>query len=438
MVRLPEEFCSGAVDGLCEVLESSNAEVSIRINGRKMGWSSPFEEVVQWCEMGRYVDKSESFTLDPIHAGGGYYVQEASSMAVGEIVRRVIKDEKLTNTLVVDLCAAPGGKSTHISSVVGSGGVVVANEVIGSRAGVLAQNVVRWGDGNTVVTSADGAVLSSALEGVVDILVIDAPCSGEGMFRKEPKSIEEWSMEGVELCASRQRRIVSDAKRMLSSGGYLIYSTCTYNRSENEDNVEWLLSSGEFELCGKYTKGLGDGGALGSHFYPHKVRGEGLFVAVMRYVEGDCGGGGRFKKVKTPKAMGAKQISMYSTESLFEIEHSGNIYGYSELMCGVVDLLRAHRVRILHAGVKFGELIRGELKPAHDYALYSSAVDIFPTTELPLDAMRNYMRKGVLDADNYVQGLQQVTYSGLAVGFAKRIGGRVNNLYPTSWRIINL
>ncbi len=432
--QLPKDFIESNSSELCKALDST-PELSIRLNPAKIFDSSELTDIVGWCEHGRYLKERPSFTLDPIHAAGGYYVQEASSMAVGSIASEIL-EEMPQGAVVVDLCAAPGGKSTHLSSVARLGDVVIANEVIRQRAGILAQNIVRWGCSNTIVTSADSSALGSALSGKVDLLVVDAPCSGEGMFRKDPATRSEWSKESVELCAARSRRILTDAKAMLKCGGYLIYSTCTFNPQENEDNVQWLIDSGDFELRGEFTKGLGDGGDLGSHFYPSQVRGEGLFVAVLEFT-----GDNPTKRTKGKdrnKGKGKLKISKYSKEALLEVEHGGKLYGYSEAMVPIIEELQSARIQILMAGIEFGEEIRGTLKPSHNFALYSQRADIYPHSEVSLEVAREFMRKGTLSAEELCDGLQLLCYKGLPLGFAKRISNRVNNMYPTSWRIVNL
>lgn len=437
-ISLPKEFCEAHTPELCRALDSE-AEVSVRLNPAK-AHSSEWNDKVEWCKEGRYLSERPQFTLDPVHAAGGYYVQEASSMAVGGIVEKILADYDLDSSeqlLAVDLCAAPGGKSTHISSAINSKGVVVANEVIRTRAGILAQNVVRWGEGNTVVTSADSSVLATALTGKVDILVIDAPCSGEGMFRKDHSARSEWSMDNVELCAARQRRIIGEGQSMLKTGGYLIYSTCTFNTKENDDNVKWMIESGEFELVSELTSELGNGGEFGSHFYPSETRGEGLFVAALRFI-GYNSPKKQKKDNKKDNKKNSKKLSKFSTQELTEVEFGGKLYGYPATMGEVVEALQLSKVHILMAGIEFGELIRGELKPSHNYALYSYASDIFTEVEVPLETALEYLRKGTLNPADFTEGLQKVTYKNLPLGFAKRIGNRVNNMYPTAWRIVNL
>lgn len=453
-VELPADFRKLHSSELCEALDST-PEVSIRLNPSKPFSCEGVNNRVEWCEMGRYLDERPIFTLDPIFAAGGYYVQEASSMMSGEVVRRVLSELGKSEPLVVDLCAAPGGKSTHLMSAVGEcgngGGVVVANEVIKQRAGILAQNVVKWGEGNCAVTSVDVKYLGEALSGRVDVLVIDAPCSGEGMFRKDMAARAEWSLNSVELCAGRQKRILSDAQRMLKSGGYLIYSTCTFNDKENEGVVEWLLKSGEFETAQEFLSGSGEISEFGSHFYPDRVRGEGFFISVLRYVgdsedsefavkSSNSPNSKAKKKGKQKGGSGTLKKSKYSSlTTVYEVEQGGKIYGYSRLMSEVVERLQSCKIYILMAGVEFGELIRGELKPSHSYALYSHNSGIFPQTKVSQEVALEYLRKGSgLSADDFVDGLQMVSYQGLALGFLKRIGGRVNSGYPTSWRIVNL
>lgn len=424
-MKLPEKFIESARASLVEALDGEPI-VSIRLNPQK-----PFEtelcDTVEWCADGRYLSQRPSFTTDPLHTAGAYYVQEASSMFVGEVARRLDLPD---NPTVIELCAAPGGKTTHLSSVIGAGGVLIANEVIRTRAGILAQNVTRWGEGNTIVTSADAASFG-AMGAFADLLVIDAPCSGEGMFRKDHAAREEWSLEGVKHCAARQRRIISAAMGSLKTGGYLIYSTCTFNERENEDIVRWLIDSGDFEFLDDNLYTAGESSQLGTHFYPDKVRGEGLFCSVLRYTAGS-----QSRKAKGAKRPTAKP-SRYSTLPLIEVEHGGRLWGYSETIYDTVERLRTARIGMLMAGIEFGEMIRGDLKPSHAYATYSHATNIFARTELSLDETLDYLRKNNTAPDHLIEGLQLITYRGHGVGFAKRIGMRVNNLYPTSLRILH-
>ena len=215
--------------------------VSIRLNEDKLPESSfslfrSSLEHVPWSAAGYYLDKRLTFTFDPLFHAGCYYVQEASSMFVEQALRRYVGEGPV---VMLDLCAAPGGKSTHARSVLPAGSLLVANEVIRNRSQVLAENLTKWGHSGVVVTNNDPADFSS-LTDFFDVILTDVPCSGEGMFRKDPVAVSEWSGENVEICWQRQRRIVTDIWPCLKPGGILIYSTCTYNTKENEENIRWI------------------------------------------------------------------------------------------------------------------------------------------------------------------------------------------------------
>jgi 16S rRNA C967 or C1407 C5-methylase (RsmB/RsmF family) len=212
------------------------APVSIRLNRRKLP-ITPLLNPVPWTDSGHYLPERPLFTLDPRLHAGAYYVQEASSMFLEQALRQTVE---LSQPLqVLDLCGAPGGKSTHIASLLTEDSLLVANEVIRSRASILAENVTKWGSGNVLVTSNDPRDFGR-LPAFFDVMVVDAPCSGEGMFRKDVQAIQEWSEENVKLCAQRQQRILLDVWEALKPGGTFIYSTCTWNEAENECNMAWL------------------------------------------------------------------------------------------------------------------------------------------------------------------------------------------------------
>lgn len=274
--------------------------VSIRFNNEKWkmqdeGLSavhSPFDRV-PWSSEGVYLDERLTFTFDPLFHAGCFYVQEASSMFVEQALRQYIKEP----AIMLDLCAAPGGKSTHARSVLPEGSLLVANEVIRNRSQVLAENLAKWGHPDVVVTNNDPADFS-ALPSFFDVILTDVPCSGEGMFRKDPVAIEEWTPENVEICWQRQRRIIADIWPCLKPGGILIYSTCTFNTKEDEENVRWIQQEfgaellplevrEEWNITGNLLKDESTGtvhleGIPVYHFFPHKTKGEGFFLAVLR------------------------------------------------------------------------------------------------------------------------------------------------------------
>ena len=241
-MNLPVDFINRTRDLLgeeqfaafCEAL-SKESPVSIRVNRLKTDAVPEGGHRVPWCDTGYYLSSRPAFTFDPLFHAGCYYVQEASSMFLEQVLKQYVHEP----VVMLDLCAAPGGKSTLARSVLPEGSLLVANEVMRNRVQVLAENVTKWGHPDTVVLNNDPADFAQLGE-LFDVILTDVPCSGEGMFRKDPVAVEEWSKENVALCWQRQRRIVSDIWPCLKPGGLLIYSTCTYNREENEDNVAWI------------------------------------------------------------------------------------------------------------------------------------------------------------------------------------------------------
>jgi NOL1/NOP2/sun family putative RNA methylase len=266
----------------------------MRINDQKIDHqliSSIFEdnlaEAVAWSSNGYYLKSRPSFTLDPMFHAGAYYVQEASSMFLEEALKQAVD---LTQPLkVLDLCAAPGGKSTLTQSVISNSSLLVSNEVIKARVNVLAENITKWGSANVIVTNNDPKDFQR-LPGYFDVVIVDAPCSGSGLFRKDPKAVDEWSEQNVQLCNQRQQRILADVLPALKPGGVLIYSTCSYSPEENEDICDWLMDNYSFENT-RFTlnEELGivettspNNKAVGYRFYPDKVKGEGLFIAAFK------------------------------------------------------------------------------------------------------------------------------------------------------------
>ena len=273
---LRESLGPGRADRIVAAL-AAEPEVSVRVNPFKLSLAALREhfgplagEPVPWAaEEAFYLRERPSFTLDPLFHAGAYYVQEASSMYVGVLLERALTAlGRRTGLHVLDLCAAPGGKTTQLLSHLDDTSLLVANEVVPARATVLAENVARWGCSNVAVTQSDPSAFT-AMRGFFDLVVTDVPCSGEGMFRKDERAVAEWSPDAVRLCAARQRRIVGDVWPALSAGGYLIYSTCTFNPFEDEDNVAWICA----ELGGSCLEMR--------HFYPGEDRGEGFFAALI-------------------------------------------------------------------------------------------------------------------------------------------------------------
>lgn len=368
---------------------------------------------------------------------------------------------------VLDLCAAPGGKTTLYSTLAGVSGLVVANEVIRPRASVLAENVRRWGVGNVAVTCNEVRALGEWRH-FFDVVAVDAPCSGEGMFRKNPESRSEWSAAGVEMCAARQRKILAEVWDALRPGGLLIYSTCTFNRRENEENVAWLIENFAAEALRfpvDPTWGV-EANELGYRFLPGKIRGEGFFAAALRKVEGR-------RRVEIPRARREPLVDLSRADSrpLAEFVEApdamrfgrvgDSAYGFYRPVYHDVKAL-AGSLNVIYSGVEMGQIFGGKLRPDHSLALFAglrrdfseanSASDSgmrsaraernsapFSVADLSLDEALNYLRKREFgNVDRLNEGLNLLQFNGLPIGWTKRIGHRTNSLLPNSMRIINL
>ena len=443
-----EEMCNA----LCEALEQ-DTPVSVRMNADKYGRVPAYRSRVPWSEQGYYLDGRPTFTFDPLFHAGCYYVQEASSMFVEQALRRYVTEP----SVMLDLCAAPGGKSTLCRSVLPAGSLLVANEVMRNRSQVLAENLVKWGHPEVIVTNNDPADFTP-LENTFDVILTDVPCSGEGMFRKDPVAVSEWSLENVDTCWQRQRRILRDIWPCLKPGGLLIYSTCTYNREENEDNVAWISGTlgaevlpldvpEEWHITGNLT-----GNSFPVYrFLPHRTQGEGLFLAVLRkHGESDevvetsvrrekprKGTKEKGGKNGQPLLLPASVKRWLREEEAYDCRVEGTVgVAIPKAWSTLYDCLK-DRLRILHAGVTLGELKGKDWQPHHSLAM-STALDreAFPEAELTYEQAIAYLRKEAVTLDASVsKGYVLLTYRGVPLGFGKNIGNRVNNLYPNEWRI---
>ncbi|MBQ2247270.1 MAG: rRNA cytosine-C5-methylase [Tidjanibacter sp.] len=444
---LREQMEELEIERLVAALDQGAQPTSIRVNPHKP-YPAPEGREVEWCGWGRHLDERPSFTRDGLFQAGAYYVQEAASMFVGHILRSALGEEIPAGLRVLDMCAAPGGKSTLYSSIVGDRGLVVANEVIRNRALTLADNALRWGVGNMVVTSNDPSHFASSLVEWFDVVAVDAPCSGEGMFRKSEESRENWSLDNVRLCAARQRRIMADAWESLRPGGLFIYSTCTFNRDENESNMEWLCQ--EFECERVSVECPEEWGIVRTeaaeaecfHFYPHRTEGEGLFAAVVR--KGGEGGRRRNPKARRnpfgevePKQ---RKVLAAMLEGSAEDWHFATIgeslYGYRRELWEDVRCV-SEQMSVLFSGVKMGEIFGKKFKPDHSLALSKwLRRESFPCYELSEEELQRYLHREELGCvSELTEGVNLLLWRGCPVGFIKRIGGRTNTMLPKEFRI---
>lgn len=417
---------------------SSSVSHSIRINPGKIE-KAPILSSVPYCSTGYYAVQRPIYTLDPLFHGGSYYVQESSSMFLEQFIR--LTNRK--NLRVLDLCAAPGGKSTHLSSLLTGESLLVSNEVIHSRALILSENLKKWGNPNVVVTCNDPRDFSR-LPGFFDVIVVDAPCSGEGLFRKDGAAIDEWSESNADHCSQRQKRILADIWSSLAEGGMLIYSTCTFNPAENEENIAWLSEFADIQPVSLQLPtewGIVPTDAAGFpcyRFYPHKVKGEGFFIAAV-VKKGD-------EQIKRP-AKGKPSLSAVSKaeqailkdvlreESLSLLKFESDILAWPSVLLSDLDLVKSN-LRIVHAGAKVGEIIRDGFIPAHELAVSGICnISHFPQMDLTLEQALSFLKRDDFQLNFTEKSWNILTYKGQPLGWAKNLGNRFNNGYPKEWRI---
>lgn len=449
-IKLPSEFIKYTSSLLgqeeynrLEAALSSQQPVSIRIN--------PFKPIdiegtpVAWCPEGRYLPERPSFTFDPLFHAGCYYVQEASSMFLGHAVRSCVNGP----VIALDLCAAPGGKSTHLASVLPEGSLLVSNEVMRNRLPVLVENLTKWGRPDIVVTGNDPSAFTP-LESLFDMIVADVPCSGEGMFRKDPVAVSEWSPANVELCKQRQRRIISDVWPSLRPGGLLVYSTCTYNTGENEENLQWIISNlGAEPVSVEYpeewgiTASLLHGCDIPVHrFLPHKTMGEGFFLAVLRKTDDSVSPSGfalprrRERVRRQPVPQDAPQL--LADASSFTLSSDGeNVTALPAAHAALVESLSGS-LRVVRSGVPVCTVKGRDIIPSHSLLMSSIFnTSAIPHVEVSLDTALSYFRRdSIILPDDTPRGFVVIMYRGHRLGLVKNLGNRSNNLYPQEWRIL--
>ena len=412
----------------------ADSPTSIRINPRKFTNKLKFNPVL-WSDYGYYIPQRPVFTMDPLFHAGSYYVQEASSMFLEQAVRQHLHEK---NPLVLDLCAAPGGKSTHLASLLNGKGLLVSNEIIRSRAKILAENLTKWGAPNVVITNNDPRDFSK-YNGLFDLIVVDAPCSGEGMFRKDPQSIGEWSVNNIHLCSERQRRIVADVFPALKAGGLLVYSTCTYNRDEDEDNVKWIMEELGAELLPVKTDdswNVMDSGS-GYRFFPHKTKGEGFFLSVLMKTKEE--NTFRIKSGKNEKTQ-KNQIFNSLNEWILDDDYKQIIRSedVSAIPSGFFDLISVleKELKVMQSGVLLGRVKGKDVLPDISLALsWIINKQVFHVEKLTWEEAIAYLRKDNLYFPEAPHGWILLQFQGQLLGWVKNLGNRVNNAYPQEWRI---
>lgn len=470
MRTLPEEFVKmlrksilPSPDALIQSLSTTDPTVSLRLNPGKQSdgtFSTDGLTPVPWSEgMGFYLDKRPKFTLDPLLHAGTYYVQDASSMIIAHIIKQITSDNG--PVIYLDACAAPGGKTTAAISSLPEDSLIVANEFVPSRATILKENLIKWGSSNTVISVGDTSRFKD-LPDLFDIVAADVPCSGEGMMRKDTEAIAQWGPDIIQQCADRQKEIITNLWPSLKPGGWLIYSTCTFNRTENEDMVSYIAERFGAEIqdlnfpqeWGIYTN------RFGARFLPHLLNGEGLFVAVLRKPIGQLtlslSDNIRTSKKKVNRKgdirKGGKGVNVYKSlidnvrdwltmPDSFEISVRDNlITAFPQSYSSILSVLES-KLKIIYSGITVAEIKGRDLIPTHQLAL-SVALrrEKFPSIDLDLDSAIDYLRKespSVSLLKDMPKAHILMTYKGIPLGWIKNIGSRANNLYPKEWKILH-
>lgn len=457
---------------LADTLEDTEPSVAVRVNplkgGEECGVVSAGESV-PWCGEGFYLSVRPEFIFDPAMHQGRYYVQDVSSMFVGHVVTQlsaILMRERPARPLrYLDACAAPGGKTSAAIGALPVGSLVVANEYDFRRAEILKENVVKWGYPDVVVSRGDTSRFRS-LPVFFDVVAADVPCSGEGMMRKDDTACRQWSRGLVEECAMRQKEIVANLWRTLRPGGFMIYSTCTFNRRENEDVMEWLVGDlGAEKVAVDFASdwGVVDTGLM-LRFLPSELRGEGLAIGVVRkplegFIEGDSAGeeprswkrvplknnlrrdgkeksggrGGGFDAASLRKICGDWINSHVDFEFVMNGDEAVAVHN-----CHSEELrILQSALDVIYPGVAVGAVKGREIVPSH--ALAMSVLlnrKAFPCVEVDYEAALAYLRRDAMQGVEAPKGFVLLCYDGFPLGFVNHLGNRSNNLYPASWRIL--
>lgn len=409
---------------------------------------------VPWSTNGYYLSKRPSFTFDPLFHAGCYYVQEASSMFLEEAFKQTV--DITADIRVLDLCAAPGGKSTLLQSIISSDSLLVSNEVIKSRAGILEENITKWGGANVIVTNNDPADFTR-IGNFFDAVVIDAPCSGSGLFRRDPEAIAEWSEQNVQLCSQRQQRIIADVWPALKKNGILIYSTCSYSELEDEDILDWMIKEFALESLALQVKPEWNiietistkHCAYGYRFWPDKVKGEGFFIACLRKTDGEENSEKHFRKTrieslnKLEEAIVRPWLKKEVDIQLFKLGDS--ILALPKGLELAIQEIIAASLYMRLAGVRIGKIAGKDFIPDHAVAVsdlvsselvavslnHEQAIQYLRKEEVPLTELRLTEGK-----EKLLPGWALVQFEEVNIGWIKILQNRINNYYPKDWRVL--
>jgi 16S rRNA C967 or C1407 C5-methylase (RsmB/RsmF family)/NOL1/NOP2/fmu family ribosome biogenesis protein len=446
-MKLPDQFLN-SLKGLAgfdekKLVDLHNSDekiTSVRLNPfKKTKPDLNLGQQVPWCQDAFYLEERPSFTFDPLFHAGCYYVQEAGSMFLSHALKKSV--DLSQQLAVLDLCAAPGGKSTLINSLIGENSFLISNEVIKPRAEVLMHNLNKWGTCNTAVTNCDPQVFSK-LDSVFDVIVADVPCSGSGLFRKQPDAVNEWSVDNVNLCSTRQKRIVADCLPGLKPGGIFIYSTCSYSKEENEMEVEWMMQEFDLDLVPipleKEWEIIDTG--LGYRFYPYLTKSEGFFCAVLKK-KGEAEHN-HHKKIKkfTFEEISKKEfeplkdkIDLRPFHKIFRFQNEFKLVNTS-----LFDFMNSYGMNVYFkkTGTTLGELKHQDFLPHHEFAQSIYLSQAANKIELTKEQAITFLKKENLNFQAQ-KGISLMTYKDQGLGWAKVLDNRINNYLPKEFRILS-
>lgn len=468
MNHLPEQLISSLRNTqgfdeklFIEIHDADKQVTSVRFNQKKVTKEKteqndlkntfsalPIDGKVPWSCNGYYLKERPLFYLDPLWHAGAYYVQEASSMCIEFVLTHLCDLSRPVR--VLDLCAAPGGKSTAIAGLLSEESILVSNEVIASRTHILEENIIKWGLPNVIVTQNDARDFGKLKE-YFDIILVDAPCSGSGLFRKDPDSVREWSSEQVTLCSQRQKRILADIIPALKKDGELIYTTCSFSQEENEEMADFLMQQfpldnmavpfkPEWNMVETYSRLLH---AKGYRFYPYKLMGEGFFLSCFKKQnEGGGGEGPVIKKQKknnrlteikgTQKSILARWIN--EAGNFIFLSLKDNIIAFPESsQLELITILS--QLKVVYAGIKTGKMAGRDFIPHHALSMSINKNKNISSFDLNLPDAIRYLRKEPLTLNKIPEGWVLATYHDYRLGWMKGIRSRINNYYPVNWRI---
>lgn len=399
---------------------------------------------IPWCTYGLYLPERPAFIFDPLIHAGAYYVQEASSMFLEQALMQTTDTSQPLR--VLDLCAAPGGKSTLLQSLISADSLLVSNEVIKSRAAILEENSIKWGGANVVITNADPAAFAK-LENFFDVIVIDAPCSGSGLFRREPEAIAEWSEHNVQLCYHRQQRILADVFPALKEGGVLIYSTCSYSKEEDENMGDWLMDA--FTVHSLPLKTEAEWGIVetqsdkhrtyGYRFFPDKVKGEGFFISCFRKQEGT---GNSVRIPKRPALQKASKNETAIIQPWLQTDSGMQLWKQKEDLFAFPQQLEKELLTIVdnvyvrRAGTTIGKIAGNDLVPDHALAVSTLVNGSIVAVTLKKEEAIQYLRRDEVSITTGQKGWTLVQFEQFNLGWIKVLQNRINNYYPQGWRIL--